>query len=330
MQHALGIFTATFMYAIAALAWLDRSSSTKVPFISSWVVIVLLLASVGMFVGLTQRVAALQVHSILRFSGDQGRRVIKTMYRLAESDVATAASSDFRALPLTQTILHEGQPCSIQAIGITTLVELAHATDGVIEMIAAVGDTALEPTPLLHVYGARENIDAHALRNAITFGDQRTFDQDPKYAIRLLVDIAIKALSPAVNDPTTAVQAVDQIEDLLLRLGSCRLEIGQFRDSGGHLRLVVPFPTWEDFLRLALEEIRACGATSVQVMRRMEALASDLLLTMPKPRHAAVQQWEARLRDTVAKSFANTEDRQDASVGDRQGLGVSRPKVART
>jgi uncharacterized membrane protein len=330
MQHALGIFTATFMYAIAALAWLDRGSSTKVPFVSSWVVIVLLLVSVGMFVGLTQRVAALQVHSILRFSGDQGRRVIKTMYQLAESDVPTAASSGFRGLALTQTLLHQGEPCSIQAIEITTLVELARAADGVIEMIAAVGDTALEPTPLLHVYGAGRNIDAHALRDAITLGDQRTFDQDPKYAIRLLVDIAIKALSPAVNDPTTAVQAVDQIEDLLLRLGLCRLEIGEFHDRGGHLRLVVPFPTWEDFLRLALEEIRACGATSVQVMRRMEALASDLLLTMPKPRHEAVKQWEARLRDTVAKSFANTEDRQDASVGDRQGLGVSRPKVART
>jgi uncharacterized membrane protein len=330
MQHALGIFTATFMYAIAALAWLGRNDSTKVPFISSWVVIVLLLASVSMFVGLTQRVASLQVHSILRFSGDQGRRVIETMYQLAESDVTTAASSDFRGLPLTQTLLHQGQPCSIQAIDIPTLVELARAADGVIEMIAAVGDTALEPIPLVHVYGARDNIDAHALSNAITFGDQRTFDQDPKYAIRLLVDIAIKALSPAVNDPTTAVQAVDQIEDLLLRLGLCRLEIGEFRDRGGHLRLVVPFPTWEDFLRLALEEIRACGATSVQVMRRMEALASDLLLTVPKPRHEAVQQWEARLRDTVEKSFANTEDRQDASVGDRQGLGVSRPKVART
>ena len=94
-------------------------------------------------------------------------------------------------------------------------------------------------------------------------GEERTFEQDPKYAIRLLVDIAIKALSPAINDPTTAVQALDQIEDLLLRLGRRRLEIGEFRDRDGQLRLVVPSPTWEDFLRLAFDEIRYCGARSV-------------------------------------------------------------------
>ena len=84
----------------------------------------------------------------------------------------------------------------------------------------------------------------------------------PKYAIQLVVDIAIKALSPAVNDPTTAVQALDQIEALLLRLGRRRLDIGAFCDRGGNLRLFLPFPAWEDFLRLAFEEIRAYGANS--------------------------------------------------------------------
>ena len=59
---------------------------------------------------------------------------------------------------------------------------------------------------------------------------ERTFEQDPKYALRLLVDIAIRALSPAINDPTTAVQALDQIQDLLLRLGRRRLEIGAVRE----------------------------------------------------------------------------------------------------
>jgi uncharacterized membrane protein len=97
-------------------------------------------------------------------------------------------------------------------------------------------------------------------------GPERTFDQDPRYAIRLLVDIAIRALSPAINDPTTAVQALDQIEDLLLRLGRSRLQVGPARDAAGTLRLVIPQPTWEDFVVLAFEEIRYSGATSVQIM----------------------------------------------------------------
>jgi uncharacterized membrane protein len=80
-----------------------------------------------------------------------------------------------------------------------------------IEIVVAVGDTVVELTPLLHVCGTREPIPEEKLRRGIEVGNERTFEQDPKYAIRLLVDIAIKALSPAINDPTTAVQALDQI-----------------------------------------------------------------------------------------------------------------------
>jgi uncharacterized membrane protein len=157
-------------------------------------------------------------------------------------------------------------------------------------------------------------------------GEERTFEQDPKYAIRLLVDIAIKALSPAVNDPTTAVQALDQIEDLLRRLGSRRLEIGAVRDSDGKLRVVIPHPAWEDFLILAFEEIRFYGANSVQVMRRMNALISDLILALPEGRQTPLRRYQQRMDATIAQSFANTEERQEASVEDRQGLGSPRTR----
>ena len=106
---------------------------------------------------------------------------------------------------------------------------------------------------------------------AIHLERQRTFEQDPKYPIRLLVDIAIKALSPAINDPTTAVQTIDQIEDLLRRLGGRQLDAGRVRDDKNDLRLVFPVPNWEDYLILAFDEIRLYGATSVQVMRRLRS-----------------------------------------------------------
>jgi uncharacterized membrane protein len=179
---------------------------------------------------------------------------------------------------------------------------------------------------LLQVYGARDKLDEQALRQTIEIGDERTFEQDPKYALRILVDIAIKALSPAINDPTTAVQALDQIEDLLLRLGRRHLEIGHYRDSQGALRLVVPFPTWEDFLRLALDEIRFCGAGSVQVTRRMMALIKSLLAVLPAERHEALRNWERRVQGTIARTFADDEDKRDAAVADRQGLGLGEQK----
>ena len=323
VSHALGVFTATFLYAFAALAWLDRSGSAKVPVISAWLVIALLLASVGMLVILIQRIGLLQVGRMLMFTGDQGRKVITTTYPLVGSVVPAGGQDEFRTRPRTQIVTHHGRPRTVQAIDIAALLNLAESSDGVIEMIAAVGDTVLELMPLLHVFGARQTIDERKLRQAIELGDERTFEQDPKYAIRLLVDIAIRALSPAVNDPTTAVQALDQIGDLLLRLGRRRLEIGDFRDSDGKIRLAIPFPAWGDFVRLALDEILFCGANSVQVMRRMNALVSDLILVVPEERRTVLRHWQARLKTSIARSFADEQEKLNASMADRQGLGIS-------
>jgi len=259
----------------------------------------------------------------LMFTGDQGRKVITTTYPLVGSVVPAGGQDEFRTRPRTQIVTHHGRPRTVQAIDIAALLNLAESSDGVIEMIAAVGDTVLELMPLLHVFGARQTIDERKLRQAIELGDERTFEQDPKYAIRLLVDIAIRALSPAVNDPTTAVQALDQIGDLLLRLGRRRLEIGDFRDSDGKIRLAIPFPAWGDFVRLALDEILFCGANSVQVMRRMNALVRDLISVVPEERRTVLRHWQARLKTSIARSFADEQEKLNASMADRQGLGIS-------
>jgi uncharacterized membrane protein len=119
---------------------------------------------------------------------------------------------------------------------------------------------------------------------AIHVGDQRTFEQDPKYALRLLVDIAVKALSPAINDPTTAVQAIDQIEDLLVRLAKCDLETSRAYDQSGTLRVIFQMPSWGDYLTLAFDEIRQYGRDSIQVMRRLRSALADLADTVGSDR----------------------------------------------
>jgi uncharacterized membrane protein len=324
ISHALGMFTATFLYGIAALAGVDRGGSGRVPFVSGWIAVALLVASTGMFIAMIQRIGLLQINRMLVFTGDQGRRVITTLYPPLQPAGAATETEELRSLPRTQTLVHHGPPRSIQAVDVAALVALARAAGGVVEMVAVVGDTVVESTPLAHVLGAQRPVDEAKLRDAVELGPERTFEQDPKYAIRLLVDIAIKALSPAINDPTTAVQALDQVEDLLLRLGQRQLEIGTFSDSDGELRLVVPFPTWDDLVRLALDEICACGATSVQVMRRMNALVADLALAVPVERRATLEYWGRRLKASIARSFAEGEERTEASREDRQGLGVPR------
>ncbi len=327
VSHALGVFIATFLYALMLMAWVDREASGSTPLISGWLVIGLLAASMAMFIALIERLGSLQVNRMLIFTGDQGRQAIEELYPSDGSHAARREGVDLERWPVTQTLVHRGRPLVIQALDIEGLVAQARQADAVIEVLSAVGDTVLELTPLLRVRGARQPLDERILTN-IEAGDERTFQQDPKYAIRLVVDIAIKALSPAINDPTTAVQALDQIEDLLLRLGQRDLDIGAFNDDAGRLRLVVPFPTWDDFLLLALDEIRACGASSVQVMRRMMALIKNLTEVLPAARTTALQRWERRLQSTIARSFADLDEKKNAAVADRQGLGLGEERTA--
>jgi len=178
---------------------------------------------------------------------------------------------------------------------------------------------------VLRVHGGRGPVAEPALLRAIGRAKERTFEQDPQYPFRLLVDIAIRALSPAVNDPTTAVQAIDQIEDLLRRLGHSVLDAGYVADERGTVRVVFPTPTWDDYLRLAFDEIRLCAADSLQVYRRLRSALAGLLESVGvDERRVSVLHYLGRLEQGVAHSHLDAEDRQTASGADRQGPGLSR------
>ena len=192
-------------------------------------------------------------------------------------------------------------------------------------MACAVGDTLVEGSALLHVHNSGTPLPEDALRRAIHLKRERTFEQDPKYPIRLLVDIAIKALSPAINDPTTAVQTIDQLEDLLRRLGAAELDAGYAVDESGALRLVFPTPTWEDYLSLAFDEIRHFGSNSVQVMRRMRSALVGLAEALPsQERVETVRNYLEHLDRVIGASPFDVEDKKMARQEDRQGIGLSR------
>jgi uncharacterized membrane protein len=150
-------------------------------------------------------------------------------------------------------------------------------------------------------------------------------EQDPTFAFRILVDVAIRALSPAVNDPTTAVMALDQLHDLLRFVATRRLDVGEHRDAAGSVRLSVGLPRWEDYVSLAVDEIRQYGASSLQVARRLKALLSDLIDVAPEGRRHALHEELRLLARAVERTFLDVEDRGRASVADQQGLGSSPP-----
>lgn len=332
--HSLGIFFATFAYSLAALAWTDRGGSGKVPLFSTILVIVLLIISMVAFVRLIQGINELQIQNVLRDVGRQGRTVIRTLFeRIPEAAaISPEAAADDRDLGApVQRLTYSGEPRVITRFDVVGLVRLAEAAGAVIVLECAVGDTLVEDTLVLGVHGASAPLPERALMKSIRLGTVRTFEQDPKYAIRLLVDIAIRALSPAVNDPTTAVQALDQIEDLLRRLGRRKLDAGRVCDAAGSLRLIMPMPTWDDYLALAFDEIRQFGATSVQVARRLRAALTGLAESVAtEERRAAVQHYLDHLNSGVGRSTFDDHDQAMALEEDRQGLGLSRKRTQPT
>jgi uncharacterized membrane protein len=329
--HSLGVFAATFIYALFALAWVGRGGSGTVPLISPLLVGVLLIASMLLFSRLVQRISDLQITNVLCSIGDKGREVIHEVFHridsksMAETKPPNQAVENGRLGPITQILRYSGAPRTIARLNVEALVRQGAKANCTIVMKCAVGDTVVEGTPLLQVHGAKIQLEEAAIMRAVRLERERTFQQDPKYPIRLLVDVAIKALSPAVNDPTTAVQAIDQIEDLLHRLGECALDSGWSTDTSGIVRFIVPMPTWEDYLTLAFDEIRLYGATSIQVVRRLRSALTGLIESIPnRARADAVRRYVEHLDQTIENSTFDAEDRLKAREEDRQGLGLSR------
>ncbi len=329
--HSLGIFFATFIYSLVALLWTDRGGSGTVPQLSYLLVTILLIVSMLAFVRLIQSVNDLQIHNVLQGIGARGRTVIRAMFPHVEGSAETGVNSARVPAdlgPVIQTLTYSGEPRVIAKLDTDVLVRLAQSANAIISIECGVGETLVEDSVLLRVHGATQSLPERALMRCIRLATARTFEQDPKYAVRLLVDIAIRALSPAVNDPTTAVQALDQIEDLLHRLGRRQLDAGEVHDTTGALRLTFPVPTWEDYLDLSFDEIRQFGATSIQVIRRLRAALVGLVETLTiEPRRNAVLQYLEHLNLGIERSQFDLRDQETASHEDRQGLGRSRRRT---
>jgi uncharacterized membrane protein len=161
------------------------------------------------------------------------------------------------------------------------------------------------------------------LQASVVFGSERTMDQDPLFAFRILADIAIKALSKAINDPTTAVLVIDQLHRLLRSAGTRNLRTDHILDRAGKLRLIFRTPNWEDFVHLAFTEIRFYGAENMQVAHRLRAMIVNLTDTLPAQRHSALCKELELLDRAIERLYILPEDLKLARIPDSQGLGGS-------
>jgi uncharacterized membrane protein len=190
-----------------------------------------------------------------------------------------------------------------------------------VDVVPVVGEYLAAGRVVLRISGAREDAEPRLVRRVFVLARQRTVDQDPAFALRMLVDIAIRALSPAVNDPTTAVQVLDRVETLLVELAGRHPGPSIVVDHDGRARARVTAPRWSAYVELGLMEIRRYGADSPQVARRLTALYDRLGDVAGDDERGRVDLERRLLAEAVGAAFPDAEERRIVERADRLGLG---------
>jgi uncharacterized membrane protein len=326
VRYSVGLFVFSLVFAVMALNRNDAVVSQLVAFLTA----LLGIACIADFLFLIDYAARLlRPVSVVSSVGDGGVEVIRSVYpTAARGEVELAEPLRAKLGHAARAVAHVGKAGIVLAVDLDALVMLARRHGGVVEFLPQVGDFVAVDDPLFALYGGASAADDRALRATVAFGAERTLEQDPMFTFRILVDIAIKALSPAINDPTTAVLGLDQIHRLLRLLGKRELRGEVLHDDMGVARLIFRTPNWDDYVHISCSEIRVCGGNSMQVVRRMRAMLEDLMRTVPDRRQPALET-ELHLLDlTIESQFALAEDRTLARVADKQGLGGAPPAPA--
>jgi uncharacterized membrane protein len=316
IKYSVGLNVFTLLFAVQGL----NRTGTEVFELATLLATLLGVACLASFLFFIDHAARLlRPVNIVALVCDQGTEVVRSVYpqRGPEGEPARADAMAAR----TRVVTHQGRSLIVLAVDIDRLVAKAAFLDGVIEVVPQVGDFVATDEPLCNLYGGAAAIDDDELRESIAFGLERTMEQDPVFSFRILVDIALKALSPAINDPTTAVLAIDQIHRLLRLVGKRRLHDDTIHDAAGRARVILRTPNWADFVHISCCEIRACGANNLQIARRMRAMLDNLIQTLPESRHAALRQQLDLLDRAIREHYPFPEDLALAYIADSQGLG---------
>jgi uncharacterized membrane protein len=313
IRYTVGFFVFTFLFGIRDLGRTETTVHQFVAFVAGLLGLICIVA----FLFLIDYAARLlRPVSLVRRVGEYGLAVMESVYPERSAEAQSTAESQQSPGPPERTILYRGKSAMVVAVNVETLFVEAEKAKGVIEFVPQVGDFVGSDEPLFILHGGAHAIDERKLRASVVLGSERTMDQDPLFAFRILADIAIKALSKSINDPTTAVLAIDQLHRLLRSAGTRNLRTDQILDRAGKLRVIFRTPNWEDFVHLAFTEIRFYGAENMQIARRLRAMIINLTDTLPAQDHAALREELELLDRTIEKLYVLPEDRRLARIPD--------------
>ncbi|WP_328394244.1 DUF2254 domain-containing protein [Streptomyces sp. NBC_00390] len=313
------VFLATFLLSLLVLTAYDSESDPalvkSVPLVQSALTLLMVALSLLLFIAyVTQTLQLMKVGPVVE-------RVTKeSLHVLAKMPVQAAEGEPLAAE--VARVNHQGRSGTLRDVHVARLVRIARRRGVVLRLIPRIGDFVVPGMPVIAVHGEPGHVPVRwALRSTVSVGVERTFHQDLGFGLRQLSDIALRALSPAVNDPTTAVQCLDRIVLFLAMVSNRPLGAVHHRDSKGVVRLVQDVPEWGDLVDLGFTEIRGCAVGSPQVSRRMVAGIDDLLRFVPAERREPLKRHRALLVQAVERTVPEAAERAFALEPDRQGIG---------
>jgi uncharacterized membrane protein len=314
----LGVFLATFVFALNALIEIRVDPGSVVPRVTVSLVYLLVLVTLATFITfLHGMVRMLRVQYLLHRVTADGRAAMLRAF----PEPAAYQESPAPDASAPVTVRSRVRTGVLQSVDRAALVRLAAERQVWVELRVKVGEYVALGTPVADVHGAgAPAVSGDDVVARFLLGGERTLIQDPGFAVRQLVDVAIRALSPAVNDPTTAVQATDHIVDLLSTLAPRPDPTGWYLDQAGAVRLRCQEPGLADLMTLGFAEIIRYGADSPQVSRRLWA-AFEVLDGLVRPdARPAIQRLRAIL-DTTQAARLPAGFAELGSQPDRRGLG---------
>lgn len=318
-QLVLAMFIGTYVYSLLALQRVRGETDGGVPVATTWLGLAFGLLSVAAFVYYIHHMAqSIRASTVIGHVGAETRASIERLYpeSFATEPERSIAPPDREPDQLVQWPHEAGV---VTRLDPDRLLEIAERCDVVIALIPMVGDFIGHDATIMQVWGELSEGDTQALVSALSVARERTLHQDASFGFRQLVDIAERALSPGINDPSTAVQVVDQLHDLLRRLAPRAIPGAQRVDDAGRLRLILPRPDWADYVALAVDEIRLYGMSSLQVVRRLRYLLEDVRSIAPIARHPPLARQLALLDAGLRVGFELDADRETAGTAGRQG-----------
>ena len=324
-QLALGIFVGTFVYALLALRTVRGTSEgiePNVPSLSVWLAVVLSLLCVGTFIFYIHHVAqSIRAVVILTRIRDETRHTLERMY--PEGIGEDTQEHRLERPPGLPSLLvpYPGSSGVLVTVDEERLFSCARKAGVTLALVPMMGDFVPHGSVLFEVWGEAGKLDVEDLLDSVAIGPERTLQQDTAFGFRQLVDIAERALSPGINDPTTAVQAIDQLHDLLRRMVLRRFPTQSREDEDGTVRLLCPRPDWSAYVRLAVDEVREYGEGSLQIARRLRFLLEDLLRVAPAFRRDELERQLALLDASVGRAFPDGREAETAHRANPQGHG---------